>query len=382
VFAASHVPPPRVNELHLRTVLEQLPVALMRVDATGMLLAVNDAGLALLGADSLDLVLGTSLLAYLPDEDARGGCAAFLNDAAHGLRGSRELRMRSEAAGGRLVEAQAIPYPGASDQTTSVIVTFRDVSRTHALTHSLIEASERHAQLEEAQAAERERWIADRTAIDNLLGRGDDLERERDEARATLVDWQARNADLERTLEAERAERAELARAIEDQRVASEGHLAEVASDLQRRMAEQAAQHAASMTALESDFAAASDEVRQLQTSLAEAQSAAREADLALAEARSAATEARSALAASEAAFSQQREQSEADIAAARDDARRARDAWSDLDSARREAERRRQLVEGAVARFAAEIGLLPSEPGTPETGAVDSADSEAQSAW
>ena len=116
----------------------------MRVDAAGTLLAVNDAGLALLGADSLDVVLGTSFLLYLPDEDARGGCAAFFNDAAHGLRGSRELRMRSVNGNGHLVEAQAIAYPGAADQTPSVIVTLPRCL-PHARAHTVADRGHRTA---------------------------------------------------------------------------------------------------------------------------------------------------------------------------------------------------------------------------------------------
>ena len=243
----------------------------MRVDATGTLLAVNDAGLALLGADSLDLVLGTSVLSFLPDVAARAGCAAFLHDAAHGLRGSRELRLHSVSGDEHIVEAQAIAYPGASDQTPSVTVTLRDISRTHALTQSLIDASDRHAQLEHAHATERERWIADRSALDSALDRSQHLERERDEARA--------------------------------------------------------------------------------------------------------------ALSALEAALAHQREQADADVAAARDDARRARDAWSDHEAVRRQAEQRRQFVENAVARLAVEIGLVPKETGDGEH-AVAGDDGEARSAW
>jgi hypothetical protein len=115
-FAPSTVSPPRVTELHLRTVLEQLPVALMRLDAAGTLLAVNDAGLALLGADSLDVVLGTSFLSCVTDEDARPLCVAFLHDAAHGLRASRELTLRGFNGELHVVEVQAVPYPGAADQ--------------------------------------------------------------------------------------------------------------------------------------------------------------------------------------------------------------------------------------------------------------------------
>lgn len=361
--------------------LEQLPVALMRVDDAGTLLAVNDAGLALLGTDSLDRVLGTSFLSFLTDEAARADCAAFLHDAAHGLRGSREMRLRGVSGHEHIVEAHAIAYPGAPDQTPSVTVTLRDVSRTHALTRSLIEASERQSELELASATERERWIADRSELDAVLGRSQNLERERDEARTVVADWEARHDALERAHEVERAERAELARVLDHERESADGRLAEIAAAHERQIAEQAASHAARVTALESDLAGARQDATQLRTALDAAQAAARDADVALASARAAADEARAALSATEAALAEDRDRAAADIAAARDEARRAREAWSDHEAVRREAEQRRQFVEHAVARLAVEIGLIAGETGT---GIDDRTgdDGEARSAW
>ena len=49
-------------EPHLRAVLETQPVVLTRVSKEGTFLAINESGLSMLGAQSLEQVLGTSLL--------------------------------------------------------------------------------------------------------------------------------------------------------------------------------------------------------------------------------------------------------------------------------------------------------------------------------
>src|SRR5207253_9639653 len=63
---------------HLRDLLERQPACLIRVAADGVLLAVNDAALNLLGAEDLKQVLGTKLTDRIAPEqhDAFHGFAA------------------------------------------------------------------------------------------------------------------------------------------------------------------------------------------------------------------------------------------------------------------------------------------------------------------
>ena len=56
--------------------------------------AVNQAGLGLLGADSLAQVLGTSFLAYLELDSLVAPCRRLLEDAGEGLSGSLEIDLR------------------------------------------------------------------------------------------------------------------------------------------------------------------------------------------------------------------------------------------------------------------------------------------------
>ena len=59
-------------EPHLRAVLERQPVVLTRVDKDGTFLAINEAGLSMLGAQSLEQILGTSLMNMVPDRGTQG----------------------------------------------------------------------------------------------------------------------------------------------------------------------------------------------------------------------------------------------------------------------------------------------------------------------
>jgi chromosome segregation ATPase len=314
----------------------------MRVDAEGTLLAVNEAGLGLLRAESLDVVLGTNLLSYLTDETERPECAAFFHDAAHSLRGSREVTLRDVAGHTHIVEIHAVAYPASPDQTPSVSVTLRDVSRTYALTQSLIDTTDRYAQVERTLATLREQETADLAAVQETRERVECLERERDAARQALAGLEGQYADLERALQTAHDQRGELERSLQ----IAGAHQAELEHSLQAAHAQRG------------------------------------DLERAIQEQRAAANDARSALAAIEASSAADHARAEAEIAAARDDARRAREAWSGHESVRRDAEQRRHFVEEAVTRLAVEIGLFPSASAAPADGDAAQNDGEPRSAW
>ena len=52
---------PLTEALHLRRLIEQQPACLLRAGVDGVLLAVNEAALRLLGGETLTHVLGTNL---------------------------------------------------------------------------------------------------------------------------------------------------------------------------------------------------------------------------------------------------------------------------------------------------------------------------------
>lgn len=151
---------PEEAEPHLRAVLESQPVVLTRVGKDGTFLAINDAGLSMLGASSLEQVLGTSLISLVP-EDERATCRAFVERAAGGTRGSFEVDLLGLTGTRHTVELHACAHPGAPDGISSVLINLRDVTESRRLEQSLLEAAARQSEQDGAHEAERTRLLAD-----------------------------------------------------------------------------------------------------------------------------------------------------------------------------------------------------------------------------
>ncbi len=147
-------------EPHLRTVLERQPVVLTRVNKDGTFLAINEAGLSMLGAQSLEQILGTSLMNMVQSEE-RKACQAFLDRALGGQRGSFEVDLVGLTGSRHTFELHASAHPGAPDAIPSVLISFRDVTESRRLEQSLVESATRQAEQEAAHEADRKRLLTD-----------------------------------------------------------------------------------------------------------------------------------------------------------------------------------------------------------------------------
>jgi PAS domain S-box-containing protein len=147
-------------EPHLRAVLERQPVVLTRVSKEGTFLAINEAGLSMLGAQSLEQILGTSLMNMVPTEE-RKACQGFLDRAMGGQRGSFEVDLVGLTGSRHTFELHANAHPGAPDAIASVLISFRDVTESRRLEQSLVEAAARQAEQEAEHEAERKRLQTD-----------------------------------------------------------------------------------------------------------------------------------------------------------------------------------------------------------------------------
>jgi PAS domain S-box-containing protein len=147
-------------EPHLRAILERQPVVLTRISKEGTFLAINESGLDMLGAQSLEQVLGTSLL-NMVDADERKACQAFIDRAVGGQRGSCEVDLIGLTGTRHTFELHASAHPGAPDSLVSVLISFRDVTESRRLEQSLVEAATRQAEQDAAHEAERARLMAD-----------------------------------------------------------------------------------------------------------------------------------------------------------------------------------------------------------------------------
>jgi PAS domain S-box-containing protein len=157
---AAGIDTPLDAEPHLRAVLERQPVVLTRIGKDGIFLAINQAGLAMLGAQTLDQVLGVSLLTLVPD-DERKACQAFLERIARGDRGSFEVDLVGLTGTRHTVELHGNVHPGAPDGIASGLITFRDITESRRLEQSLLDAAARQAERDAAHEAERSRLLAE-----------------------------------------------------------------------------------------------------------------------------------------------------------------------------------------------------------------------------
>ncbi len=201
--AAASVATPIGQEPHLRSVLESQPVTLIRLGRDGTVLAVNEAGLAVIGAERLEQILDTSFTALLSSTD-RTAFIVFLERVASGHRGSLEVGLTTLTGTGHSIQVHAAPHPGAPDGIDSVLVTLRDVTESRRLEQSLVDAMARQGEHQAAHEAERRRLV-------------DDLERARQGA-TDSEGFLAQITELEARLRAADASRA----------TAAEQHAAEV----------------------------------------------------------------------------------------------------------------------------------------------------------
>jgi PAS domain S-box-containing protein len=131
---ASTAEPP--DAAHLRRLIERQPSCLLRVGLDGLLLAVNDAALQLLGAKELAQVLGTSLTALIlgPDHEQWEALAARVRE---GSPASTECELTDLAGTRRTVLLHAVPLLDHPDGVPSMILAARDSSAPRRIESAL-----------------------------------------------------------------------------------------------------------------------------------------------------------------------------------------------------------------------------------------------------
>jgi PAS domain S-box-containing protein len=127
-------------EPHLRAVIERQPIALARVARDGTFLAVNETALPMFGAESIEEVVGTSIVRFAAAEQ-REPFEAFLTTAADGGRGSFSVDVTNLTGQPHALDVRASRHPGAPDGIPSSLLAFHDVSAMRRLEHALESAS-------------------------------------------------------------------------------------------------------------------------------------------------------------------------------------------------------------------------------------------------
>ncbi|GAC1457052.1 MAG: hypothetical protein PVSMB1_06790 [Gemmatimonadaceae bacterium] len=217
LLAPDSINSPRESDLatetaHLRRLIETQPFCIMRIALDGVLLAANDAALALLGAREPDQVLGTALTVWM-GAGHQDGWLEFVSAVAGGASGSLECELTGSSSNHRTVVLYGVPLLDHADGIPSMILGVRDISDSRRI-EAALQASESH-RLEPAPQTV-EQIESQRVALEQL-------ERLLKEGRTHLK-------NLRTQLQQAGSDRGRLATC-----------LAEAESQYQRQMAEQAA---------------------------------------------------------------------------------------------------------------------------------------------
>lgn len=139
-IVTTQVMEPATEALHLRRLIEQQPACLLRAGIDGLLLAVNEAGLRLLGGESLPQVLGTRLTKLIiPRQHEEWN--EFAARVRTGVSGSIECELTDLVGMRRTILLQGVPLLDHADGVPSMILTARDLSAPRRLEAALRESA-------------------------------------------------------------------------------------------------------------------------------------------------------------------------------------------------------------------------------------------------
>lgn len=117
----------QTSERRLRAIIDSEPECVKITTATGELLEMNAAGLAMIEADSLEQVRGTQT-SHLVLDSYRAEFLAALAQAAQGESTICAYEIQGLKGTRRWLEAHAVPFPALDDQPPQVLSVTRDIS--------------------------------------------------------------------------------------------------------------------------------------------------------------------------------------------------------------------------------------------------------------
>ncbi len=159
------------REESLRQVIETMPVGITVISPDGTFLAVNQAGLKLLGAERLDQIIGNSIVRLLPQEE-RDKVVSFLASISQGTETSVQLDWRGLDGTISGTELRAVPMRRGSAGTivALAVITPAANGQTDQMPREEagVEIGELKKSLQESEARYRELQDKDSLAKSNL----------------------------------------------------------------------------------------------------------------------------------------------------------------------------------------------------------------------
>src|SRR6266545_2312457 len=132
----------RESEARLRTIIESEPECVKLLDAQGRLLDMNPAGLAMVEADSLDVVRGRSIVDVVTPQH-RAAFTELHRRVFAGESGTLEFEIIGLKGKRSWMETHAVPLRDASGTIQAALGITRDVSRRKIAERALVESEER-----------------------------------------------------------------------------------------------------------------------------------------------------------------------------------------------------------------------------------------------
>lgn len=248
----------RQSQDRLRTILEFQPAVTSVISPDGIITAMNQAGLTLLGA-ARDHVVGRPFTSLLPEE-ARHDASAFLQRVCQGDAGTFDHVVLREGGQPLAVRTRAVPF--RNGDTVVALATLQERLAAPAETHPEIEALSAAALADalaeiESLRGQRDLWVAQRETYEararEAAAHADAVIQQAQSDAATLVKERAEWA-LERQQHAQRQREAEQTAADLAQATAALQHLQAELAQAQAAL-EPLRQAQAGFDTLRADFA-------------------------------------------------------------------------------------------------------------------------------
>ncbi len=129
------------RENHLRTILDSEPECIKLLDENGLLLEMNPAGLAMIEADSLDMVQNKPVLGIILPE-YRAAFSQLIKDIFRGKTGKLIFEIRGLKGTHRWLDTHAVPLKDEKGQIISLLGITRDITEKRKAELAIISSEE------------------------------------------------------------------------------------------------------------------------------------------------------------------------------------------------------------------------------------------------